>query len=55
MVFSYGFKSKGISPRQNDWLGSKRYKDLPEWHLGKGNEKEGLVAPHKPFLFNRRD
>jgi len=41
---------KGISAHQNDWLSSKRYKNLPERHLGKGNEKEGLTASHQTPL-----
>jgi hypothetical protein len=38
---------KGISAHTFDWLGPKRYSIPPERHLGKGNEKEGLVAPHQ--------
>ena len=30
---------KAILVRFFDWLGRKRYIDLPEWHLGKGVDK----------------
>lgn len=43
-------RTKGISTHFRDWLGSERYKVLPDWHLGKGIEKEELVAPRKPLM-----
>lgn len=33
-----------------DWLEPKRYMDLPDWHLRKGNQKERLITPRKPFF-----
>jgi len=42
---------KGISAHIFDWLCRKRYKVLPEWHLGKGNEKEGLIAPRQTIFY----
>jgi hypothetical protein len=46
---------KGISTHIFDWLDLKRYKVLPGWHLGKGNEKEGFTAPHKTLFLSRRE
>ena len=40
-------KPKGILVHFFDWLGLKRYTNLPERHLGKRNEKEGLIAPQQ--------
>jgi hypothetical protein len=39
----------GIRTHISDWLGRKRCIVLPERHLGKGIEKEGIVAFRKPL------
>jgi hypothetical protein len=39
----------GIRTHISDWLGHKRCIVLPERHLGKGIEKEGIVAFRKPL------
>jgi hypothetical protein len=33
----------------DDWLDSKRYKVLPEWHLREGIGKEGFVPLANPL------